>query len=68
MIGEMMIVELICLLCIFIAYIASMAGRRLFNRLSRNSLAKKIRAELSNLKTSAPNLKSTSDSSNSASP
>jgi len=65
MIGEILIAELIFYLFVFIVF---MVHTRLYYRHLRKSLAKKIRAELSNLKTSAPNLKSTSDSSNSASP
>ena len=59
-----MIAELIFYLFAFIVF---MVRTRLYQRLLKNSLAKKIRAELSTLKTSAPNLKSTSDSSNSTS-
>jgi len=65
MIAELMIVELIFYLFVFIVF---MVRTRLYHRLLRNSLVQKIRAELSSLKTSAPNLKSTSDSHNSASP
>ena len=65
MIGEMLIAELIFSLFVFIVF---MVRTRLYYRHLRKSLAKKIRAELSHLKTSAPNLKSTSDSNNSAYP
>jgi len=63
MIAELMIIELICYLFVFIAFMV----RRLYHRHLRKSLVKKIRAEMSSLKTSAPNLKSTSDSHNSTS-
>jgi hypothetical protein len=65
MIAELMIIELIFYLLVFIVF---MVRTRIYDRLLRNSLVQKIRAELSNLKTSAPNLKSTSDSNNSTSP
>jgi len=68
MIGEIMIVELIYYLCVFIAWIAFMVRVRLFYKILPKSLVKKIRAELSSLKVSAPNLKSTSDSDNCTSP
>jgi len=64
MIAELMIAELIFSLFVFIVF---MVRTRLYHRLLKNSLANKIRAELSSLKTSAPNLKSTSDSNNSTS-
>jgi len=64
MIAELMIVELIFYLFVFIVF---MVRTRLYHRLLRNSLVQKIRAEMSSLKTSTPNLKSTSDSHNSTS-
>ena len=64
MIAELMIVELIFYLFVFIVF---MVRTRIYHRLLRNSLVQKIRAELSGLKVSAPNLKSTSDSTNSTS-
>ena len=64
MIAELMIVELIFYLFVFIVF---MVRTRVYHRLLRNSLVQKIRAELSGLKVSAPNLKSTSDSTNSTS-
>jgi len=64
MIAEFMIAELICGLLVIIAF---MVRIHLYHRLLRKSLAKKIRAELSSLNVSAPNLKSTSDSNNSTS-
>ena len=63
MIAELMIIELICSLFVIIAFMV----RRLYYRHLRKSLAEKIHSELSSLKTSAPNLKSTSDSNNSTS-
>ena len=65
MIGELMIAELVFSLFVFIVF---MVRTRLYHRLLKNSLAKKIRAELSSLKVSAPNLKSTSDSNDSTFP
>jgi len=62
-----MIGEIIYLLFVFIGCIAFMARIGLLYRLLPKSLAQKILAELSSLKVSAPNLKSTSDSSNSVS-
>jgi len=67
MIVELMIAELIYYLFVFIACIAVMIRFRLFYKILPKSLVKKIRAELSSLKVSAPNLKSTSDSANSTS-
>ncbi len=62
-----MIAELIYYLFVFIACIAFMVRFRLFYRLLPKSLAQKILAELSSLKVSTPNLKSTSDSNTSVS-
>ena len=62
-----MIAELIYYLFVFIACIAFMVRIGLFYKLLPKSLVQKIRAELSSLKVSAPNLKSTSDSNNSRS-
>ncbi len=62
-----MIGEIIYFLFAFIACIAFMARIGLLYRLLPKSLAQKILAELSSLKVSAPNLKSTSDGNTSAS-
>lgn len=62
-----MISEVLYLLVVFIACIAFMARVGLFYRLLPKSLVQKVRAELSSLKVSAPNLKSTSDSNDSTS-
>jgi len=61
-----MISEIIYLLLVFIASIAYMARFGFLRRLLPKSLAEKILAKIDSLKVSAPNLKSTSDSSNSA--
>jgi hypothetical protein len=63
-----MINEILYLLFVFIASIAYMVRFGFFHRLLSKVLGEKILAEVSSLKVSAPNLKSTSDSSNSASP
>jgi hypothetical protein len=60
-----MIVEILCLLLVFIAGIAFFARCGFFHKFLPKSLIQKIYAELSSLKVSAPNLKSTSDSNNS---
>ena len=62
-----MISEIIYLLFVLIGCIAFMARIGFLYRILPKSLAQKILAELSSLKVSAPNLKSTSDSSNSVS-
>ena len=62
-----MINEMLYLLFAFIAGIAVMVRFGFFHRFLSKVLGEKILAELSNLKVSAPNLKSTSDSSNSTS-
>jgi hypothetical protein len=62
-----MIGEILYILFVVIACIACMVRFGLLRRLLPKSLAQKILAELSSLKVSAPNLKSTSDSSNSVS-
>jgi len=62
-----MISEVLYLLMVFIASIAVMWRVGLLQRLLPKSLVQKIYAELSSLKVSAPNLKSTCDSTNSAS-
>jgi len=62
-----MIGEILYLLLVFIASLAFMWRFGFLQRFLPKSLAQKIYAELSNLKVSAPNLKSTSDSSNSVS-
>ena len=59
--------EIIYLLGAFIACIAVMVRFGFLRRLLPKSLVQKIYAELDSLKVSAPNLKSTSDSNNSAS-
>jgi len=63
-----MIGEIIYFLFVFIACIAFMARIGFLYRLLPKSLAQKILAELSSLKVSTPNLKSTSNSNNSTSP
>ena len=63
-----MIGEILYLFIVFIASIAFMARIGFLYRLLPKSLVQKIRAELSSLKVSAPNLKSTSDSNDSTSP
>ena len=64
-----MIGEILYLLLVFIASIAFMWRVGFFYRfLPKFELVQKILAELSSLKVSAPNLKSTSDSNNSTSP
>jgi len=62
-----MIAEIIYYLYVFIASIVFMWRVGLLYKLLPQTLVQKIRAELSSLKVSAPNLKSTSDSSDSAS-
>ena len=62
-----MIGEIIYFLVVFIACIAFMTRFGFLYRLLPKSLAQKITAELSSLKVSAPNLKSTSNSNNSTS-
>ena len=62
-----MIAEIIYYLCVFVGCIAFMVRIGLFYKLLPKSLVQKIRAELSSLKVSAPNLKSTSDSNSSTS-
>jgi len=62
-----MINEMLYLLFAFIAGIAVMVRFGFFHRFLSKVLGEKILAELSTLKLSAPNLKSTSDSSNSTS-
>ncbi len=59
-----MIGEILYLLLVFIASIAFMWRFGFLQRLLPKSLVQKIYAELSSLKVSAPNLKSTSDSNN----
>ena len=63
-----MLAEIVYYLYVFIACIVFMWRLGFLQRLLPKSLAQKIYAELSSLKVSAPNLKSTSDSSNSTSP
>jgi len=63
-----MISEILYLLFVFIAGIALMVRFGFFRGFLSKVLGEKILAELSSLKVSAPNLKSTSDSNNSASP
>jgi len=63
-----MIGEILYLFVVFIASIAFMWRVGLLYKLLPKSLVQKIRAELSSLKVSAPNLKSTSDSNDSTSP
>jgi len=60
--------EILHLVVIPIAAIVFMWRVGLLCKLLPQTLVQKIRAELSSLKVSAPNLKSTTDSSNSASP
>ena len=67
MLAEIMIAELIYYLFVFIACIAVMIRFRVFHRFLPKSLVQKIRAELSSFKVSTPNLKSTSDSTDSTS-
>jgi hypothetical protein len=62
-----MISEILYLLGVFIVGIALMLRFGFLLRLLPKTVVHKIRAELSSLKVSAPNLKSTSDSSNSVS-
>jgi len=62
-----MISETLYLLLVFIASVAVMWRVGLLQRFLPKSVVQKIYAELSSLKVSAPNLKSTSDSSNSVS-
>ena len=62
-----MISEILYLLFVFIACIAYMARLGFLRRLLPKFLVQKILAELSSLKVSAPNLKSTSDSNDSTS-
>ncbi len=57
-----MISEILYLLLVFIASIAVMWRVGLLQRILPKSVVQKIYAELSSLKVSAPNLKSTSDS------
>jgi len=59
--------EILYLFAVFIASIAFMWRIGLLYKLLPQTLVKKIRAELSSLKVSAPNLKSTTDSNNSTS-
>jgi len=59
--------EILYLVVIPIAAIAFMWRVGLLYKLLPSTLVQKIRAELSSLKVSAPNLKSTSDSNNSTS-
>ena len=63
-----MIGEMLYLFIVFIASIAFVWRVGLLYGLLQKSLVQKIRAELSTLKVSAPNLKSTSDSNDSTSP
>jgi hypothetical protein len=63
-----MIGEIVCLLFVFIAGIVFVVRLGLLHKLLSKSLGQKILDELSYLKVSAPNLKSTSDSHNSVSP
>jgi len=60
--------EILYLVVIPIAAIVFMWRVGLLYKLFPQTLVQKIRAELSTLKVSAPNLKSTTDSNNSASP
>jgi len=62
-----MIGEMLYILLVFIVSIAFMWRFGLLQRLLPKSLVQKIYAELTSLKVSAPNLKSTSDSGNSVS-
>jgi len=62
-----MISEILYLLLVFIASVAVMWRVGLLQRLLPKSVVQKIYVELSSLKVSAPNLKSTSDSNNSTS-
>ena len=62
-----MIGEILYLLLVFIASVAFMWRFGFLQRFLPESLVQKIYAELSSLKVSAPNLKSTCDSSNSVS-
>ena len=62
-----MINEILYIVFAFIAGIAVMVRFGFFQRFLSKVLGQKILAELSSLKVSAPNLKSTSDSSNSTS-
>ncbi len=62
-----MISETLYLLFVFIAGIAVMVRFGFMRRFLSKVLGEKILAELSSLKVSAPNLKSTSDSKNSTS-
>ena len=62
-----MINEILYIVFAFIAGIAVMVRFGFFHRFLSKVLGEKILAELSSLKVSAPNLKSTSDSSNSTS-
>ena len=62
-----MISGVLYLLMVFIASIVFMWRFGFLQRLLPKSLVQKIYAELSSLKVSAPNLKSTSDSTNSTS-
>ncbi len=62
-----MISETLYLLFVFIAGIAVMVRFGFMRRFLSKVLGEKILAELSSLKVSAPNLKSTSDSNNSTS-
>ena len=62
-----MISEILYLLFVFIAVIAVMVRFGFFQKLLSKVLGQKILAELSSLKISTPNLKSTSDSTNSTS-
>jgi hypothetical protein len=63
-----MISEILYVLFVSIAGIAYMARFGLLRRLLSKVLGQRILNELSSLKVSAPNLKSTCDSNNSASP
>ena len=62
-----MISEILYLLLVFIASIAVMWRIGLLQRILPKSVVQKIYADLSSLKVSAPNLKSTSDGNNSMS-
>ena len=62
-----MISEILYLLLVVIAFVAVMWRVGLLQRIMPKSLVQEIYAELTSLKVSAPNLKSTSDSSNSVS-
>ncbi len=62
-----MINEILYLLISIISSIVLMARLGFLRRLLPKSIARKILAKLDSLKVSAPNLKSTSDSSNSVS-